>query len=100
MRGAVGIRSRKTYFMWRGEGRTAMNDLISRQAIQDDMYHEAFETDSDMQKWDSGCWIRYKMFENVLAQQKSLKYTGNSICLYCKTVNCDGCMYEPMEGVQ
>ena len=30
------------------------------------MYHEAFETDSDMQKWDSGCWIRYKMFENAL----------------------------------
>ena len=28
------------------------------------MYHEAFEVDSDMQKWESGCWIRYKMFEN------------------------------------
>lgn len=43
-----------------------MGDLISRQALQDAMYHEAFETDSDMQKWDSGCWIRYKMFENVV----------------------------------
>ena len=43
-----------------------MNDLISRQALQDAMYHEAFETDSDMQKWDGGCWIRYKMFENVV----------------------------------
>ena len=30
------------------------------------MYHEAFETDSDLQKWDSGCWIRYKMFENAI----------------------------------
>ena len=29
------------------------------------MYHEAFETDSQMQKWDSGCWIRYKMFERM-----------------------------------
>ena len=37
MRGAVGIRSQKTYFMWRGEGRTAMNDLISRQAAIDAM---------------------------------------------------------------
>lgn len=27
MRGAVGIRSRKTYFMWRGEGGAAMNDF-------------------------------------------------------------------------
>lgn len=35
-------------------------------ALREAMYHEAFETDSDMQKWDSGCWIRYKMFENVL----------------------------------
>ena len=41
-----------------------MTDLISRQALRKTMYHEAFETDSDMQKWDSGCWIRYKMFEN------------------------------------
>ena len=30
------------------------------------MYEEAFEKDSDMQKWDSGCWIRYKLFENCL----------------------------------
>ena len=30
------------------------------------MYHEAFETDSDMQKWDGGCWIRYKMFEKAI----------------------------------
>lgn len=38
-------------------------DLIDMSALNDAMFHEAFETDSDMQKWDSGCWIRYKMFE-------------------------------------
>lgn len=27
------------------------------------MYHEAFETDTILQKWDGGCWIRYKLFE-------------------------------------
>lgn len=43
-----------------------MTDFISRQALRDAMYHEAFETDSDMQRWDSGCWIRYKMFENAI----------------------------------
>lgn len=43
-----------------------MTDLISRQALIDAMYHEAFEVDSELQKWDSGCWIRYKMFENVI----------------------------------
>lgn len=38
-------------------------DLIDRDALSREMYHEAFETDSALQKWDSGCWIRYKMFE-------------------------------------
>ena len=39
--------------------------LIDADALRQTMYHEAFETDSPMQKWDSGCWIRYKMFENA-----------------------------------
>ena len=39
--------------------------LIDADALRQTMYHEAFETDSPMQKWDSGCWIRYKMFENM-----------------------------------
>lgn len=34
-------------------------------ALRARMYHEAFETDSDMQRWESGCWIRYKMFERI-----------------------------------
>lgn len=40
--------------------------LIDADALRQTMYHEAFETDSDMQKWDGGCWIRYKMFENAI----------------------------------
>ena len=39
--------------------------LIDADALRQTMYHEAFETDSPMQKWDSGCWIRYKMFERL-----------------------------------
>lgn len=39
--------------------------LIDGDALRQAMYHEAFETDSSMQKWDSGCWIRYKMFEQL-----------------------------------
>ena len=27
-----------------------------------------------------------------------LKYTGESICLHCHTIICDGCAYEPKEG--
>lgn len=36
------------------------------------MYHNAFESDTDMQKWDGGCWIRYKMFENSLDEVRPL----------------------------
>ena len=39
--------------------------LIDADELRGKMYHEAFETDSPLQKWDSGCWIRYKMFEQM-----------------------------------
>lgn len=38
--------------------------LIDAVALKVGMYHEVFETDSKLQRWDSGCWVRYKMFEN------------------------------------
>ena len=39
------------------------------------MYHQCFEcnNDEDMQKWDSGNWLRYKLFENVIEQLKEQK---------------------------
>lgn len=40
-------------------GRLGDIDELSRR-----MYHQAFETDTIFQRWDGGCWIRYKMFEN------------------------------------
>ena len=42
--------------------------LIDADKLDRIMFHKAFETDSDMQKWDSGCWIRYKMFENSMKE--------------------------------
>lgn len=45
-----------------------MPRLIDADALRERMYHDAFETDSYMQKWDSGCWIRYKMFENAVEE--------------------------------
>ena len=43
-----------------------MTKYINEETLRKLMYEEAFEKDSDMQKWDSGCWIRYKLFENCL----------------------------------
>ena len=44
-----------------------MAEYIDKEKFMQSMYHEAFETDSDLQRWDGGCWIRYKMLENVMA---------------------------------
>ena len=45
----------------KGHGR-----LIDAYDLRKEMYTEAFIKDSDMQRWYSGCWIRYKLFENAL----------------------------------
>lgn len=47
--------------------------LIDADALSAKMYHEAFETDTDFQRWDGGCWIRYKMFENALKDAPTIK---------------------------
>ena len=49
-----------------------MSRLIDADEFENRMYHEAFERDSDMQKWDSGCWIRYRLFEEVLRGQPTV----------------------------
>lgn len=41
--------------------------LIDANAIQNEMYCKSFETDDGRQKWDSGLWIRYKIFEEAIA---------------------------------
>lgn len=54
--------------------------LIDADALNERMYHDAFETDSDMQKWDSGCWIRYKLFEQAIEDAPTIEpeHSGHS----------------------
>lgn len=47
--------------------------LIDADALRETMFHRAFEMDSDMQKWDGGCWIRYKLFENALENAPTIE---------------------------
>lgn len=53
-----------------------MRRLIDADALRDRMYHAAFESDTDMQRWDSGCWIRYKLFEQVLDETPEINLLG------------------------
>ena len=47
--------------------------LIDADKLSEAMYHEAFETDTDMQMWTGGCWIRYKMFENKIKEAPTIE---------------------------
>ena len=47
--------------------------LIDADALRRTMYHEAMEKDSDEQKWDGGCWVRYKMFERIIEAQPTIE---------------------------
>jgi len=47
--------------------------LIDADDFGNRMYHEVFEKDTDMQRWDSGCWIRYRLFKKVLREQPTVE---------------------------
>lgn len=40
--------------------------MIDERELRKEMYHAAFETDSDEQRWDSGLWVRYRLIERVI----------------------------------
>ena len=69
--------------------------LIDADALMRRMYHDAFETDTDMQRWDSGCWIRYKMFENAIGDAPTIDAVPleqyRSMERNCKKCNHKGC---------
>lgn len=60
-------------------------EYIDRNELKQEMYHEVFEKDSDMQKWDSGCWMRYRLFEKVLEKIPSKDVV--------KVVRCGNCRF-------
>ena len=79
--------------------------LIDADALRDSMYHEAFETDTDMQKWDSGCWIRYKMFENAVEAAPTIDAFPVDICKDCRKMKllkntAYGIIYSAQKGVR
>ena len=65
--------------------------LIDADALNYSMFHEAFETDSELQKWDRGCWIRYKMFKNHLDMAPTADAVPVVRCGECSHYNISGC---------
>lgn len=58
--------------------------LIDADALRARMYHDAFEADTDLQKWESGCWIRYKMFENAMDDAPDIDAAEVVRCKECR----------------
>lgn len=70
--------------------------IIDADELEKKMYHEAFEVDSELQMWNSGCWIRYKLFEKCLENTPTIDAAdrpqgewikdnlGTVICSECK----------------
>ena len=48
-------------------------NLISKEELRKRMFHQAFEVDSTLQKWENGCWIRYELFERTLAETPTVE---------------------------
>ena len=68
-----------------------MSRYINADELRAKMYHEAFETDTDEQKWDGGCWIRYKMFERNLEAMPAADVA--------EVVRCKDCKNNPMRSL-
>lgn len=45
------------------------NDALDK--LQELMYYKVFEEPNGMTRWDSGCWIRYKLFEKCLEEVRN-----------------------------
>ena len=43
-----------------------MTRLIDADALAREMYHKSFEVDDGRNVWNSGLWIRYKIFEEAI----------------------------------
>lgn len=73
--------------------------LIDADALRAAMYHEAFENDASydeknpLAKWDSGLWVRYKMFESCLESAPSIDAVKHGRWKYISflTVECSEC---------
>lgn len=61
-----------------------MGRLIDADALGNRLYHEVFEKDSEDQRWDSGCWMRYRLFEKVLREQPTVEQPEIIRCRECK----------------
>ena len=61
-----------------------MTRLINADDLEIVMYEKSFMTDDGRQKWDSGLWIRYKIFEEAVYEVPIVDAVPVVRCKNCK----------------
>lgn len=69
--------------------------LIDADALDAEMYHKSFEVDDGRNVWNSGLWIRYKIFEEAIRDAPTIDAVPVIRCRECKWYYRGGatCMY-------
>ena len=74
--------------------------LIDADALEDEMYHKSFEVDDGRNVWNSGLWIRYKIFEEAIRDAPTVDAVPIIRCKDCKHYERDhfDAVYYPTES--
>ena len=63
--------------------------LIDADALDREMYRKSFEVDDGRNVWNSGLWIRYKIFEEAIRDAPTVDAVPVIRCKDCKRWQCD-----------
>lgn len=58
--------------------------VIDADALDAEMYHKSFEVDDGRNVWNSGLWIRYKIFEEAIRDASTVDAVPVIRCCDCK----------------
>ncbi len=79
-----------------------MTRLINADALDAEMYHKSFEVDDGRNVWNSGLWIRYKIFEEAIRDAPTIDAVpvvhGRWKCVSIGRYACSVCGCEPWYG--
>jgi len=67
--------------------------LINADALNDEMYHKSFEVDDGRNVWNSGLWIRYKIFEEAIRDAPTVDAVPVVRCRECKYLRLTGTVW-------
>lgn len=70
--------------------------LIDADALDAEMYHKSFEVDDGRNVWNSGLWIRYKIFEEAIKDAPTIDALPAIRCRDCKYYGFNDWLHCPM----